>query len=85
MRPDLVQWTSLAVAKLASELRLSVALGQADCCAVLVMVSETFSSDCVLMFCMFVVRKVAKMSKPPFYLCIYPPATFLNYSCPVSR
>lgn len=39
MRPDLVQWTSLAVAKLASELRLSVALGQADCCAVLVMVS----------------------------------------------
>ena len=82
MRPDLVQWTSLAVAKLASELRLSVALGQADCCAVLVMVSETFSSECILMFFIFVVRIVAKMSKPPLHLCIYPPVTFSELFMP---
>jgi hypothetical protein len=37
-RADLVQWTALAIANLATELRLSIELGQANCCEVLVQV-----------------------------------------------
>ena len=42
-RADLVQWTALAIANLASELKLSVALGAANCCDVLVHVSSAFN------------------------------------------
>lgn len=42
-----MQWSALAVARLSAELKLSVALGQADCCAVLVLVSPC-SAVCVL-------------------------------------
>jgi hypothetical protein len=35
-KADLVQWTALAIANLAAELKLSVDLGAAHCCEVLV-------------------------------------------------
>jgi hypothetical protein len=38
----LVQWTALAIANLATELRLSIELGQANCCEVLVQVKASW-------------------------------------------
>ena len=41
-RADLVQWTALAIANLSTEIKLSTAFGEANCCTVLIHVSYIY-------------------------------------------